>query len=177
MPSVSVGGDYVGSSYATSAELSRIPTAGLRDGDQAYCTTPNQYWRLSKTSTMPVGSYAAYADIALSDPAKAGRWILIGSGSILGEVANAAALTSVSTAGLPLGSQIWIDSYRTWARLDSTANAGAVVADEVFASDSASFRWVRMTTPLRSWSTQLAWQLDAVAGNNENSGAPGLKWS
>ena len=81
MPSVSVGGDYVGSSYATSAELARIPTAGLRDGDQAYCSTPNQYWRLSKGSTTAVGANVVYADIALNDPAKAGRWVLIGSGS------------------------------------------------------------------------------------------------
>jgi len=172
MPSVSVGGDYVGSSYATSAELARIPTAGLRDGDQAYCTTPNQYWRLNKSSTVAVGAYVVYADIALNDPAKAGRWILIGSGTILGEVANAAALVSVSTAGLPLGSQIWIDSYRTWARLDTTANAGAAVADKVFASDSASFKWVRMATPLGAWDFTYATEVyvNETTGNNENDG-------
>lgn len=81
MPAVSVGSSYPGSSLATTADLPRVPSAGLRTGDLAYLATPDQYWRLDKASTAAVDANTVYADIALGTPANAGRWIYFATGS------------------------------------------------------------------------------------------------
>lgn len=172
MPVASPGPSNVSTSVATPALLVGIPTGGLRAGDLAYTISSDQYFAFLPASVAAVGASVYYADCSLSGTYP-GRWVLkIAGANAYAEVPNAAALASIQTAGLPLGAQIWIDSYRTWARLDTTASAGAAVADKVFASDSASFKWVRMATPLGAWDFTYATEVyvNETTGNNENDG-------
>jgi hypothetical protein len=90
-----------------------------------------------------------------------------------GAVPNEAALALLATSQLSLGATAWVETIRTWARLDTAANAGALVPDEVFAADSASFRWVRMETPRGAWRDALM-HCDPTNGNNENPGTLAL---
>lgn len=84
-------------------------------------------------------------------------------------VANGAAFAGVSTTLLAVGTLAWITCYRTWGRLALAADAGPVVADEVFAADVAGYRWVRMETPVGAWLEPLVY-MDGGAGSNENPG-------
>ncbi len=172
MPVASPGPSNVSTSVATPALLVGIPTGGLRAGDLAYAISTDQYFAFLPASVAAIGASVYYADCALSG-LYPGRWVLkIAGANAYAEVPNAAALTGIQTAGLPLGVLVWIDTYRTWARLDSTANAGAVVADEVFASDSANFKWVRVETPIGAWDFTYATEVyvNETTGNDENSG-------
>ena len=176
MPATSGSPTQIATSQPTKAALSNTPADQFQSGDLGYVQEELTAARCPLFALVQSGGPAVDGLLVLSVYQNAtARWVsltLAASGMI--EVANAAALATIPTATLPLGVLAWIDTYRTWARLDSTANAGALIADEVFAADVATRRWVRVETPLRSWATQTVWEVNTTTGNNENSGAAGF---
>jgi len=176
MPATSGSPTQIATSQPTKAALSNTPADQFQSGDLGYVQEELTAARCPLFALVQSGGPAVDGLLVLSVYQNAAaRWVsltLAASGMI--EVANAAALATVPTSTLPLGALAWIDTYRTWARLDSTTNAGALVADEVFAADVGTRRWVRVETPVRSWATQTAWEVNTTTGNNENSGAPGF---
>lgn len=116
----------------------------------------------------------SYAVPGIVGPRMVGLYPGPGAGDCCaGAVPNEAALALLATSQLSLGATAWVETIRTWARLDTAANAGALVPDEVFAADSASFRWVRMETPRGAWRDALMY-CDPTNGNNENPGTLAL---
>ena len=176
MPATSGSPTQIATSQPTKVALSNTPADQFQSGDLGYVQEELTAARCPLFALVQSGGPAVDGLLVLSVYQNASaRWVsltLAASGMI--EVANAAALATIPTSTLPLGVLAWIDTYRTWARLDSTTNAGALVADEVFAADVGTRRWVRVETPVRSWATQTAWEVNTTTGNNENSGAPGF---
>jgi hypothetical protein len=84
-------------------------------------------------------------------------------------VANAAALTAFPTAGLPLGTSIYVQTYRQSFRLQPSS-ASVVRPHSVLASDNVALVWVRDLTP-GVWTYQYNWFYNKDTGNDENDGS------
>ena len=171
MPATSGSPTQIATSQPTKAALSNTPADQFQSGDLGYVQEELTAARCPLFALVQSGGPAVDGLLVLSVFQNAAAlWVsltLAASGMI--EAANAAALATIPTSTLPLGVLAWIDTYRTWARLDSTTNAGALVADEVFAADVGTRRWVRLETPRGAWREPLIY-CDPTNGNNENPG-------
>ena len=174
MPATSGSPTQIATSQPTKAALSNTPADQFQSGDLGYVQEELVAGRCALFSLVQTGGPAVDGLRVLAVYQQpAARWVslsLSATGFI--SVANVAALLTIPTSTLPLGATVWVESYRTWVRLDSTTNAGALVADKVFASDSANFRWVRTVTPLGAWDNTYATEVyvNETTGNNEAAG-------
>ena len=87
-------------------------------------------------------------------------------------VATEAALTAFDVTGLPEGQLAYVQSHRSYWALRTQALA--LVAHEIIASsDPANTKqWTREVSMQHwSWTQQIAWGIDVVAGNDENVGS------
>lgn len=86
--------------------------------------------------------------------------------------ANAAALAAFDDANLSTGYVKPLQSVRDLVSLDRESSA-SVDNITVFATKSGVGRWIRLVVRHPHWSSQAAWEIDPVAGNDENDGTPG----
>lgn len=151
----------------TDAELGKLTTTSLEDGDLVYVKGTGQYWRLSKSSTATVsGNVKACAS--------GGRWFLcfIDSAGGAFSVPNIAALAAVDTVGMVDGAQIYVESVRSVFTLSSTAGT----PDNITIVDAygSSKYWYRDVQRSLTWEYQTTWYIDSATGDDENSGATSL---
>lgn len=92
-------------------------------------------------------------------------------GGFLGDVANLAALTA-SDDNVPNNSIRRVGTLLQNFWLDKTSTA-TVDGITVVATLSGVGRWIRDVAPVPHWTNQLLWDVDATAGNDENSGIAG----
>jgi hypothetical protein len=74
MPAVSVGVANVGTSIATTTDLTAVVTNSLQEGDLAYIKADGSYWTLRPLSTTVASASVVYADTAQGGTAP-GRWM------------------------------------------------------------------------------------------------------
>lgn len=88
-------------------------------------------------------------------------------------VANVAALAALASAaadGHSLGDLAWVQTVQDYFVLCTSAvttNPMTIIA----ASGRAGCQWVRLNIPSPTWTTQLAWGVNATTGNDENVGS------
>jgi hypothetical protein len=97
MPAVSVGVANVGTSVATTTDLTAVVTNSLQEGDLAYIKADGSYWTLFPLSTAVASASVVYADTAQGGTAP-GRWMLTNIGP------------SGSAIVAPLSRTFWCDA-------------------------------------------------------------------
>ncbi len=88
-------------------------------------------------------------------------------------VATVAALALLDTTLEDDGTSRFVTTKLQAYRLDK-ASTETVNGITVVATLSGTGRWVRLSTPVPHWTAQTTWYQDAVAGDDENSGATSL---
>jgi hypothetical protein len=160
-------------SVTSIADLSSRPTAALQSGDRAYVsskvgTPEGPLFFIDKTSTIPVDNISVIATNS-----GVGRWLseaLYGGVNDLVIAANAAALALVPTTGRSSGSLAWVQTFRSYFRLDTTSEE-APNNKTVVAADGGG-NWLRVLDYRDpSWMTREEWTINATTGNDENEGA------
>lgn len=151
----------------TEAELGKLTTTSLEDGDLVYVKGTGQYWRLSKSSTATVsGNVRACAS--------GGRWFLcfIDSAGGAFSVANVTALAAIDSVNMVDGAQIYVESVRSIFTLSSTA--GTPDGITIVAAYGSTKYWYRSEERALSWSSQTTWYINASTGSDENDGSTSL---
>ncbi len=153
----------------TDAELGKLTTTSLEDGDLVYVKGTGQYWRLSKSSTAAMsGNVKACAS--------GGRWFLcfIDSAGGAFSVANVSALAAIDSVNMVDGAQIYVESLRSVFTLSSTAGTPDNIT--IVAAYGSSKYWYRSEERALSWAYQTTWYIDPLGAgsSDENDGSTAL---
>lgn len=151
----------------TEAELGKLTTTALEDGDIVFVKGTGQYWRISKSSTATVsGNVKACAS--------GGRWFLcfIDSAGGAFSVADIAALAAIDTVGMVDGAQIYVESVRSLFGLSSVSGTPDNIT--IVAAYGSTKYWYRSSAPSLTWGYQTTWYIDSATGDDENAGDTAL---
>ncbi len=154
-------------SVDTEAELGKLTTASLEDGDLVYVRATDQYWRLVKSSTATTSGNVKTC-------VSGGRWFLCflaAPGGGFG-VATIADLAALDAASMEDGSAVWVESVSSNFVLQSTAGTPDNITI-VDAYNSTKY-WYRSDARSLTWASQAAWYINNGTGSDENDGATAL---
>lgn len=165
MPATSGTPEYTKTSVDDATQLAGVDATALSDGDLAFLRVTGKFYHLVRGS-----SAAADGVSVITTKSGVGRWLL-GPASNDGApilVANVAALAALSAAGLVQGSLAYVVTLRSYFEYEPTS---ALVADAIsIVNATGGGQWLRTPVSNLSWSYQSSWNLDSVAGNDENAG-------
>lgn len=157
-------------SVATPQDLAGVPDDQFLNGDMALVESlrPAGTFQLNRQSS------AVADNVTVIDTFSGnGQWLLFpGAGSWAPLVVeNVAALAGLS-ANLLDNTVAWIESFRTYLRLDRT---DAQVPDNLTVMAAVGGgNWLRdLSYGDETWSSAANWEIDAVTGDDENTGRPG----
>ena len=154
-------------SVDTEAELGKLTTASLEDGDLVYVRATDQYWRLVKSSTATTSGNVKTC-------VSGGRWFLCylaAPGGGFG-VATINDLAALDTALMSDGTTVWVESVRSNFVLESTVGTPNTIT--VVAAYGSTKYWYRSTERSITWAKQTTWYVDPITGNDENDGSTTL---
>jgi hypothetical protein len=159
---------------ASETALGQLPIQGLPDGYVLFVQVTKTFWRLDLSS----GAVAVAGQVVVAfGGATAARWILtnVGAGVAGQSVATLPLLTTnVDDTQLPDATWIWVTSCECYFQLLKTSTDGTV-SRRIVATKSGNGRWERVIASTSfSWGQQAAWYIDAVNGDDDNTGKVGF---
>ena len=151
-----------------SDSLQNVNTTNLPDGALCWVNDQLAVYALHKQSSAPPSG------VTVVQPASGpGRWIPLAT-TTSGGATIVADITTLKALAAPVnGAQAYVLSVRSgWTfEFGSTLTADGI---SIIADNGATGKWVRSTSPDRSWAYQAAWFIDGTAGNDENVGSTSL---
>lgn len=145
--------------------LQNLDTTNLPDGSLVWVNDQLAVYALHKQSSAPPSG------VTIVQPASGpGRWIPLATTTSGGATIVADIATLEALAAPVAGAQAYVLSVRSgWTfEFGSTLTADGI---SIVADNGATGKWVRSTSPDRSWAYQAAWFIDGTSGDDENVGS------
>jgi len=172
MPATSGSPTQIATSQPTKAALSNTPADQFQSGDLGYVQEELVAGRCPVFALVSAGGPTVDGTMVLSVYQNAtARWVnlaVLGVGTI--SVANIAELQALPNGSFKEGTWVYVRSVRAWWELASGLGATTDGITVVTAQTGGAARWVRQDANDPYWGYTVAWFVDPVAGNDENTG-------